>query len=156
MNKDDAPYTCDNCGQSNEPNDLFAGACCPACYNIIVEPLTRVELIELFNKLSSHTVYLESQLETQEAVSKPPALDSWEGLDTWQTIAIKWQFHMLGGYFSLLMQQIAKADTDNMTRLRRGYPDHVKAYELFMSEPGWWDKTLVIAKQKGYVKENQA
>ncbi len=81
--------------------------------------------------------------------------DVWEGLDVLQTIVIKWQFNMLGGFFSALMLLIAKADDFNKERLRRGFPDHVKAYELFTNEPGWWDATLALAKKLKYIKENR-
>jgi hypothetical protein len=48
--------------------------------------------------------------------------------DVYKTIAFKWQFNILGGFFSALMLLIAKADDFNRERLRRGFPDHVKAY----------------------------
>lgn len=154
MNKDDTPYTCFTCGQSNKPDELFAGSCCPECYTIIVEPLTRAELKELIDHFAQRILNLEARPSRSEQLTSPPLnIEAWEGLDKWQTIAIKWQFHMLSGYFSLLMQQIAKADADNIERLRLGFPDHVKAYELYYSKPEWWNTTLAIAKQKGYVKE---
>lgn len=150
-------WTCKECGEELSSDALFLDKYCSNCYT----PVFDLAITEVVKDLGNRICELDEKLKRLESTVTPSHTEAragfniWEGLDVLQTIAIKWQFNIFGGFFSALMLLIAKADDFNRERLRRGFPDHVKAYELFINEPGWWDATLALAKKLKYIKENR-
>jgi hypothetical protein len=51
---------------------------------------------------------------------------------------LEWQYRMLGGFHTALVEAICRADDGNLARLRMGFPNEVDAYLRFSREPGWW------------------
>ncbi len=49
-----------------------------------------------------------------------------------------WQFGYAGGFVLSLFVVIGVADSGNLERLRRGFPEEIQAYQSFASKPGWW------------------
>jgi hypothetical protein len=67
-----------------------------------------------------------------------------------EEIALKWQYKQFGGFFTLLMEAISKADPDNFDRLTLGFPDHTNAYWRYTTEAGWWPKVQEKARSLGW------
>jgi len=55
---------------------------------------------------------------------------------------IKWQFEENGSFFTYLWKAISAADLCNLEMLRRAYPKHVRAYDRYRLEAGWWEELL--------------
>ena len=58
-----------------------------------------------------------------------------------------WQYKHGGGFYTALMEAISLADKDHLEKIRLGFPIHVKAYERYSHEDGWWDK---VQEKLGY------
>ena len=56
-----------------------------------------------------------------------------------EQVIYEWQYSMDGGFRHLLMDTISRADSRNLEKLRLGFPVHVKAYERFAHENGWFE-----------------
>ncbi len=52
-------------------------------------------------------------------------------LAEFEKLVIRWQFRMCGDFETALWRAIALADTDNIERLRLGFPLHVQGYEAW-------------------------
>jgi len=63
-----------------------------------------------------------------------------ESLNAGELFIVQWQYRMLGGFSSALMQAISKADMWNLAKLEKGFPNEVSAYKYFSTEDGWWEK----------------
>lgn len=59
---------------------------------------------------------------------------------------LHWQYGMLGGFRSRLVEAIAKADDGNLARLRLGFPDEVDAFLSYSRVSGWWGQLQERAK----------
>jgi len=68
------------------------------------------------------------------------------GLTVEERIVYEWQYDLDGGFRHSLMNAISKADGDNLECLRKGFPIHVRAYERFSQERGWFES---IQKRMG-------
>lgn len=55
-----------------------------------------------------------------------------------ENIAYMWQYKMLGGFFTLIMEACATADETNLDKIALGFPEHVEAYRKYSNESGWW------------------
>ena len=51
---------------------------------------------------------------------------------------IEWQYQRSGDFTTSLFETICRADDNNLDRLRREFPEEVKAYENFANVNGWW------------------
>jgi hypothetical protein len=56
-----------------------------------------------------------------------------------ERIIYEWQHDKDGGFRHTLMSAISIADGDNLECLRKGFPVHVRAYERFAHERGWYE-----------------
>ena len=63
-----------------------------------------------------------------------------EQLTELERIAFKWQFNLFGNFYQLLMKLISQADEQNLNQLKLAFPQHVEAYIMYKTIPGWWDK----------------
>jgi hypothetical protein len=48
---------------------------------------------------------------------------------------VRWQLNDYGGYYTALMEAITRADSQNLEKLRKGYPVEVAAIERFKDLP---------------------
>lgn len=62
------------------------------------------------------------------------------GLDEIETLAVEWQYGMMGGFYSALMDCFTRADQAHQRRLGMGFPDHWLMYQRFHTESGWWQR----------------
>lgn len=51
---------------------------------------------------------------------------------------IKWQYHLGDDFNTHLFRTIARANIDNIERLKREFPQEVEAYINFTQKIGWW------------------
>lgn len=51
---------------------------------------------------------------------------------------IEWQYGMLGGFKSALMDAISRADEGNLAKLAIGFPDEVFGFRKFSRDENWW------------------
>ena len=58
-----------------------------------------------------------------------------------------WQYNLLGSFSTNLANTIACADTKNLEKLRKGFPEEVEAMQNFHHKKGWWEE--VEKKFKG-------
>lgn len=49
------------------------------------------------------------------------------GFTKLESIIFRWQFKLMGGFETKLMDAIVLADEDNIAKLTKAYPDHVLA-----------------------------
>lgn len=59
-------------------------------------------------------------------------------LNKQEKIAYEWQMGMMGGFFKTIMDACSIADSTNIAKLEKGFPDHVAAYQKFSRVSGWW------------------
>jgi len=52
----------------------------------------------------------------------------------------EWQFGLSGSFFRSLFNAMSVADRENLAKLKRAFPDEVKAYRRFASEAGYWKR----------------
>lgn len=57
-----------------------------------------------------------------------------------EALIIQWQYKMLGDFFIALIEAIARADIQNMAKLRKGFPELVDAYQCYTNIDGWWEE----------------
>ena len=62
---------------------------------------------------------------------------------------IGWQYKRHGGFFSALWEAIVKADSGNLVRLYRAFPDQVLGYAAYGHNPGWWEDVENKMRAKG-------
>jgi hypothetical protein len=53
---------------------------------------------------------------------------------------VKWQYRMLGDFKTALIEAICLADSQNLERLRLGFPDEVEGYLNYSRVEGWWQE----------------
>ena len=53
---------------------------------------------------------------------------------------VEWKFGMTGGFKMALLETIARADTENLEKLRAGFPAEVEGYLKYSRETGWWEE----------------
>ena len=63
-----------------------------------------------------------------------------KNLDTYEMIIVEWQYRMMGGFRTKLMEAINHADEVNLEKLSYGFPDEVNAFRMFAYQPGWWER----------------
>jgi hypothetical protein len=63
-----------------------------------------------------------------------------EGLTPGEIWIVEWQYRMMGGFNLALLNAIARADSNNIEKLRLGFPDEVGAYEAYTQQDGWWEE----------------
>ena len=51
---------------------------------------------------------------------------------------IEWQYNMLGGFKSALIDAISRADNDNLAKLSVGFPNEVEGFRKFSRDKNWW------------------
>lgn len=68
-------------------------------------------------------------------------------LSTIEEIAIKWQYTRFGSFYTSLMKTISLADQENLERLRYAFPYHVKSFDCFSKQEGWWQAVQEKAKK---------
>jgi hypothetical protein len=69
--------------------------------------------------------------------------DQWEGFDSLtksERFIVKWQYGILGDFHAALIEAIKRADTDNLEKLRQGFPEEVGGYINYTQISGWWQK----------------
>lgn len=66
-------------------------------------------------------------------------VDFGESYTAAERAALKWQYNFYGGFYTALFEAIMRADSDNLARLYRGFPDEVTAYKLYAQGSDWWD-----------------
>ena len=54
-----------------------------------------------------------------------------------ENIVIAWQYRK-DELHTRLLDLFCTLDTDNLSRARLGFPDHVRALERYKHERGWW------------------
>lgn len=73
--------------------------------------------------------------------------------DNWskaEKCAVKWQYDFYGGFFKSLFECIARADSDNLARLAKGFPDEVQGFLL------WTQGDLAETLEKASLEFEQA
>ncbi len=70
-----------------------------------------------------------------------------------EIILYKWQYGILGGFYTSLMQTMMRDDTLNSERLSLAYPSLMKAVNRFRNEEGYWE--YIETKMKQSLKEKQ-
>ena len=55
---------------------------------------------------------------------------------------IGWQYGRHGGFFTSLWKAITQADSGNLVRLYKAFPDHILGYTAYIHNPGWWDAVV--------------
>jgi hypothetical protein len=70
-----------------------------------------------------------------------------------EEIVYKWQYRMMGTFYTNLMSLITLADEDNLKKLSQAYPVYVDAYLRYCHENGWWDSVQRKAYELGYPTE---
>jgi hypothetical protein len=55
---------------------------------------------------------------------------------------VEFRFGGASGFFILLFQIMTRADTDNLEKLGKGFPEEVEAYNRFRTEDGYWQELL--------------
>lgn len=68
-----------------------------------------------------------------------------------------WQYSNTGSFFNQLFDLISKADFDNKENLRKGFPFHVEAYELWMEseDPDQFFADYGLGNDEYQVKEDK-
>jgi hypothetical protein len=61
-----------------------------------------------------------------------------------------WQYYNLGNFGETLASALMAADTENLERLRAGFPDEVDAFKKYAGEKGWWDR---VQKKKELIND---
>ena len=61
---------------------------------------------------------------------------------------IEWQYRMAGDFMTALANAIMLADTKNILRLYKAFPDEVEAYINYSQKDGWWEKLQEKAECK--------
>jgi hypothetical protein len=68
-----------------------------------------------------------------------------------EEIALNWQYQKFGGFYTSLMDTISKADEVNLICLSNSFPNHVRAYRLYVHERGWWERVQEKARVLGRI-----
>jgi len=55
-----------------------------------------------------------------------------------EEIIVSWQYRQ-NNLHTRLLNLICTLDTDNLKRAQLGFPDHVRAYNRYRHESGWWE-----------------
>jgi len=50
-----------------------------------------------------------------------------------------WQFSDGDNFSTRLFQAISKADTSNLNKLAKGFPEEVAVYRRYANDDGYWD-----------------
>ena len=69
-----------------------------------------------------------------------------------ELFVVKWQYRLHGTFFTHLANAIARADEDNLDRLKRGFPDEVNGYVNYKAMKGWWETTRQKAIDEGVLR----
>jgi len=77
-----------------------------------------------------------------ETVKRPEGIRApgFNSLTEGEGFIFMWQYRMLGGFETALMEAIGKADEGNLMRLSLGFPHEVDAFKRFSREEGWWGR----------------
>ena len=62
-----------------------------------------------------------------------------ETLTPGERFIVEWQFNITGDFKTSLANALMYADTHNIERLRKGFPDEVEAYQNYTNTKGWWE-----------------
>lgn len=74
-----------------------------------------------------------------------------EGLEENESFIFKWQYRMLGDFYTSLINSIMLADETNLKRLAKGFPVEVDGYILYTETEGWWREVITKAKNLGLI-----
>lgn len=74
---------------------------------------------------------MEISEETPSARERARRVIGTDALSSTEEIILKWQHNFYGGFYEMLMNCIAHADVDNAARLALGFPNEVRAINLF-------------------------
>jgi len=81
------------------------------------------------------TTSWESGIDERDHISKTT---NKLGADAYhEDIIISWQYRW-GDLNERILELLHTLDLDNRARMRLGFPEHVRAYERFSREDGWW------------------
>lgn len=61
-----------------------------------------------------------------------------EPLNEGEQSLYRWQYHITGDFEAALWDAIRQADSSNLGRLRKAFPEHVQAYQNYSHQRGWW------------------
>ena len=70
-----------------------------------------------------------------------------DGLTQADIKVCKWQYKMLGDFYTSLFQTMIKADDDNLDKLEKAFPEEVGAYKRYQRESGYWPRIEAIWKK---------
>ena len=62
---------------------------------------------------------------------------------------VGWQYGRHGGFFTSLWKAIVKADSGNLVRLYRAFPEQVLGYAAYGRNPGWWEAVENKLRKEG-------
>ncbi len=63
-------------------------------------------------------------------------------LEPEEAAVVEWQYGYCGDFRRALWKAIAKADKQNLARLRSGFPVEIRGFEKYSREFGWWQGVL--------------
>ena len=72
-------------------------------------------------------------------------MSNYNKLDKSEQFIFDWQYRMLGGFKTSLIDTIARADKHNLSLLRLGFPDEVDGYLNFTRVDDWWQDVKIKA-----------
>jgi len=76
-------------------------------------------------------------------------IPNFDSLTEGEKFIVKWQYHLLGSFFTALANAIATADRDNQYRLRKSFPEEVSAMIAFKEIDGYWSE---VQKKAGIIE----
>jgi len=76
-------------------------------------------------------------------------IPNFNALTVGERFIVKWQYNMLGGFNTALIEIIQRADILNLSQLSKGFPDEVAAYQCFQEIENWWPE---VQRKAGIVE----
>jgi hypothetical protein len=64
-----------------------------------------------------------------------------------QVIIIKWQYGYFGSFYKKMFEAITLADDTNIARIEKGFPELVKAFNLYKTQFGFFDECERLAEK---------
>ncbi len=55
-----------------------------------------------------------------------------------ETLLCKWQYNMIGDFYTSLIRAMMRADIHNQAKLSLAYPDLMKVIVRYKTEDGYW------------------
>ena len=62
-----------------------------------------------------------------------------KNLTVGERFIVEYEYDLSGSFKHNLAEAIFRADTENLNKLRKGFPDEVIAVLNYRDTPGWWE-----------------